>query len=289
MRLAIMSDIHGNLPALKAVLQELQRYDMHGIIVAGDFTGGPHPAETLPLLRTLAARMIRGNGDTYLLRYSNGSAPIAWYSSRQFALLRWAHQHIDKETLAFLESLPEQRTVHLPDTSPIRVVHGSPSNSSQSIFPDREPDTLDRALAQVSEPVLICGHTHIPWSLERNGQLALNRGAVCGPLNGDTRAQFALLTWQDHRWRVEHHAVPYDLDLIRTDFCESGLLEEGGALARSFLLSIETGQNVAESFLAYAYRLAADAGFQECDVVPDEIWENAATTFDWGAVASPAA
>ena len=78
MRLAIMSDIHGNLPALKAVLQELQRYDIHGIIVAGDFTGGPHPAETLHLLRTLDARMIRGNGDTYLLRYSNGSAPIAW-------------------------------------------------------------------------------------------------------------------------------------------------------------------------------------------------------------------
>ena len=137
--------------------------------------------------------------------------------------------------------------------------------------------------------MFVCGHTHIPWKVVRHGRLALNPGAVCGPLNGETGAQYALLTWQDRHWQVDHRVVAYDLELIRAAFRESGLLDKGGALARAFLRSIETGQNVADWFLTYAYRLAADAGHGECEVVPDELWEHAAATFDWEATTSPGA
>jgi putative phosphoesterase len=287
--LAVLSDIHGNLPALEAVLQDLQRCNIRGIIVAGDFIGGPQPIETIRRLQSLDTWMIRGNSDDNLLRYGNGLAPQVWQSSRQFALLRWAHRHVDRDTFEFLQSLPEQRVVHMPGTVAIRVVHGSPRNPSESIFPDREPATLDMALAQVDEPVFVCGHTHIPWKVKRHGRLALNPGAVCGPLNGDVRAQYALLTWQDSDWQVDHRAVAYDLEQIHVAFRESGLLDEGGALARSFLRSIETGRNVAEWFLRYAYGLAAEAGHKGHSVVPDEIWERAATTFDWEATTRPGA
>jgi putative phosphoesterase len=285
--LAVLSDIHGNLPALEAVLQDLQRWDIVGIIVAGDFIGGPQPIETLRRLQSLDAWMIRGNSDDNLLRYGNGLAPQAWHNSRQFALLRWAHRQVDKGAFEVLQSLPQQRVVRLPDTVAIRVVHGSPRNPAESIFPDREPTTLDLALAQVDEPVFVCGHTHIPWKVERHGRLALNPGAVCGPLNGETGAQYALLTWQDSHWHVDHRIVEYDLQQIREAFRESGLMYEGGALARSFLRSIETGENVADWFLTYAYDLAAEAGQKEQAVVPDEIWERAATTFDWEATTRP--
>ena len=289
MRLAVLSDIHGNLPALEAVLQDLERWNVWGIIVAGDFTGGPQPVETIRLLRARRTWMIRGNSDDNLLRYGNGLAPPAWHSSRQFALLRWAHRNIDEDTFGFLQSLPQQRVVQVPGTAAIRVVHGSPRDPYESIFPDREPATLDIALAQVDEPVFVCGHTHIPWKVVRQGRLALNPGAVCGPLNGDVRAQYALLTWQDSHWQVEHRAVEYDLEQIRVAFRESGLLVEGGALARSFLRSIETGQNVADWFLSYAYDLAAEGGYEGHSVVSDEIWERAAATFDWEATAAPGA
>lgn len=229
--------------------------------------------------------MIRGNGERDLVQYGTGDAPDAWHTSRQFALLRWTYRHIDQETFDFIKSLPEQRVVEIGDTAAIRVVHGSPRNPSESISLDRDSAFLDLALAQVDEPVMVCGHTHIPWQQERDGRLALNPGAVCGPLNGYVGAQYALLTWQGVRWRVEHRAVNYDLERIRTAFRESGLLEEGGALARSFLLSIETSQNIAEEFLSYAYGLAAEAGFKGCDVVPDAIWEKAVTTWHWDEVA----
>jgi putative phosphoesterase len=279
-RLAVMSDVHGNLPALEAVLEDLQQYELDGVIVAGDFIGGPHPVETIHLLRALGSWMIRGNSDSRLVERAAGNVP-AKYTCLQFALARWASAHVDQETVDFLKSLPEQRVVNIPGAPAIRVVHGSPRDPSESIFPDRDLSTLDLALAQVGEPVLVCGHTHIPWSLERDGRLALNPGAVAGPLNGEVGAQYALLTWREDRWQVEHRTVPYALERIRADFGDSGLLEEGGALARAFLLSIETGENVAEDFLGYAYSLMTEAELEESDVVPDDVWEQAAATFDW--------
>jgi putative phosphoesterase len=281
MRLAVLADVHGNLPALEAVLDDIHRHTVEGIIVAGDHTALPQANETIRLLRSLGSWMIQGNSDDNLLRYDAGDVPEAWRTSQQFGLLRFAHRHLDKDLMEYLKSLPEQRVIEIAGTAPIRVVHGSPRNPSEGLSADLDPPTLDLALAQTPEPVLICGHTHIPWKFERDGKLAFNPGAVCGPLNGDTCAQYAFMTWRGNRWQVEHCAVPYDLNRMRTMFQESGLLEEGGALARAFLLSIETGQNVGEDWLSFAYRLAAETGFKNCDVVPDAIWEQAAATFDW--------
>jgi len=303
MRLAVLSDVHGNLPALEAVLADVQRYDVDGIIVAGDLTAGPQPTEVICLLRSLGSWMIRGNTDNNLLLYAKGDAPDGWCVSKQWAVMRWSHRSLDEKALEFMAELPEQRVVALGGTAPIRVVHGSLRDPSESLFPDRDPEKLsqfrearllppdhdplrlDLVLAGIEEPVLVCGHTHIPWKKEHDGKLALNPGAVCGPLNGDVRAQYGLLAWQGGHWEVEHRAVPYDLDLVRAAFGESGLLEEGGGLARAFLLSIETGRNVGVYFLQYAYDLATKAGFEDCDVVPDDIWDRAVATFDWEQVA----
>ena len=300
MRLAVLADVHGNLPALEAVLADLQRYEIDGIIVAGDLVGGgPHSVEVVRRLRSLGCWMIRGNNEGYFLAYDAGDAPDSWRTSYQWAVLRWSYRSLDRETLDFIASLPEQRVVALDGAAPIRVVHGSLENPSGRIFPDRaparlrwfrkagllapnrDPVELDLMLAQVDEPVLVCGHTHIPWEQERDGRLALNPGAVCNPLDGDTRAQYALLTWHGNRWQVEHRAVDYDLGQIRAAFRASGLLAEGGAFARACLLGIETGYNVAGHFLSHVYGLAAEAGFEDCDVVPDVTWDRAVATFDW--------
>jgi len=300
MRLAILADIHANLPALEAVLADIQQYDVDGIIVAGDLIGGgPQPAEVVRLLRSLDSLMIRGNNEDYFLAYEAGDAPDNWRVSYQWATLRWSYRRLDRETLDFIALLPGQRVIALDGIAPIRVVHGSPQSPSGRLFPDhdpaklhwfrkagllppdRDPDRLDVTLAQINEPVLVCGHTHIPWKQEQEGRMVLNPGSVGAPINGDVRAQYALLTWQDGHWQAEHRAVPYDLGHIRAAFRESGLLAAGGAFARACLLAIETGLNVAGHFVSHVYGLAAEAGFESCDVVPDAIWEHAVDTFDW--------
>jgi predicted phosphodiesterase len=284
MRLAILADVHGNLPALEAVLADVRQYDVDGYVVAGDLTGGPQQVEAINLLRSLNSQFIRGNGENYILRFDSGDAPEGWRVSRQWAPMRWAYRQLDRETLDLIAAWPEQLVLARPDTDAIRIVHGSPRSASEKVLPGSGSMALTTALAQTAEPVLVCAHTHIPWQHTRNGRLALNPGAVCGPLNGEVGAQYALLTWQDHHWQAEHHAVPYDLQDICAAYQASGLLEHGGFFARVNLLCIETGQNLAEDFLAHAYRLAALAGFKNCTVVPDDIWEQAAATWDWRLV-----
>jgi putative phosphoesterase len=280
-KLAVLADVHGNLPALQAVLSMLDALLLDGILVAGDMAGGPHTSETIHLLRERNCIMIRGNGENNHLRYEKGLAPQSWWNSRQFALLRWSHRRLSPGLLTFFEQLPEQRVIHLDGTDPIRMVHGSPRDPAEGLSPDEEPQALQAALAQTPEPVLICGHTHIPWRWIYNGKLVFNPGAVCGALNGDVRAQYALLEWREGRWQLEHHAVPYDIERLRRDFEESGLLAEGGHLARAFLLSCETGVDVALGLLQYANRLAKGTGCGDYDVISDEIWEQAGSTFPW--------
>ena len=279
MRLVILSDVHGNLPALEAVLNHIGQPVPDGVIVAGDFIGGPQPNETIRLLRSMKGWMIRGNSDDYVLQLSAGEAPDAWQVSRQWALTRWAYRHLEMDNLEFLRSLPHQRVVEIDNVPCIRVVHGSHRNPSESIFPDRAPGILDTIFSEVKEPVFVCGHTHISWKYEQVGRLALNPGAVCGPLSGFVGAEYALLWRENGRWQVELRQAPYDLKRIREAFYDSGLMKEGGALARAFLLSIETGRNIADDFLSCAYRLAAEAGYNGCEVVPDSVWDQAAESF----------
>jgi len=281
LRLAILADVHANLPALESVLEDADRQQACSIIVAGDLTGGPHPLETINCLRSIGATMIRGNSDESLLRFRYGRAPAAWNSDLQHALLRWTHRRLDKRTYDFLESLPLERSFTVPGASPIRVVHGCPGDPYEGLSPEEDPASLLSAMGRVEETVLICGHSHRPWKAEIDGRLALNPGAVCGPLNGVVGAQYALLSWHADRWTVEHRSVTYDLGTLHDAFSISGLLEEGGALAKAFLISLETGRDVALEFLDYARGVATDTGAAHEDGIPDAVWERAAQTFRW--------
>lgn len=282
MRIALLADVHGNLPALQVVLADLESFQPELIAVAGDMTGGPHSNDCLSILREKGARMILGNSDLMLLRYLAHEGPPEWRTHLQFGLLRWNSRHLSKEHYAYLKQLPEQRVVELPGTHAICLVHGSPGDPFKGLRPDGDLARLDRALDMVAQPVLACGHTHEPWHIWRNGKLALNPGSVAGPLNGEVGAQYAQLVWLDGQWQVTLKTIPYDFTQIEQAFIRSGLLQEGGNLARSWLLSIQTGCDVTRDFLALAYKLAEEAGYRDVPVVPDAIWEQAGAEFPWG-------
>lgn len=282
MRLAVLSDIHGNLQALEAVLDDVECDHVDGFIVAGDLAiGGPQPVEAIQRLRSLPAWIIRGNSEGYLQRYHQRTAPAEWYTCQQWAPTRWNYHQMDRETIEYLLSLPEQHVIPVDGSTAIRVVHGTPDNPAKLLFPDKNPQDLHDALAQIVEPVMVCGHTHVPWTKKQGAQLAVNPGAVSFPLNGHVGAQYALLTWRAQQWEVEHRAISYDMNDLRATFEQTGFLTEVGALARATLLTLETGRDVFLAFLLYAYELAKQAGYKDCKVVPDNIWERAVQNFDW--------
>ncbi len=282
MRLAVFADIHGNLPALEAALQEIADEAVDGILVAGDMVAGPEPREVVNRLRGIKCWMIRGNNENYLLRYFDGSAPDYYYTSQQWAFMNWNYQRFDRETLEFLASLPEKRSLRLTGTDAICMVHGSPRNNAELVYPDKDISLLDIALSQVPEPVLIFGHTHLAWQLRRNGRLAFNPGSLCGQFIGKPCGGYAILSWDGSRWRAELRELNYDIDLIRKSFHETGLLEAGGAIARCFLRDLETGVNSLPHFVEYAWALTKKAGYTDAPYVPDPVWEQAAKLFEAG-------
>jgi putative phosphoesterase len=281
MRLAVIADIHGSMPSLNAALHEIHEHPVDGILVAGDMTCGPNSVEVLQRLQEEKCWMVLGNNEGYLLRFDFNEAPAWWYTSQQWAFNRWVYQHMDRSSLDFLRSLPEQRVIDIPGTAPIRLFHGTPRDTSEHLCPGLNPESLPRTFAETREAVLACGHSHVPWQVRQNGRLVFNPGAIFFPDNGSFGAQYALLTWETNHWGVEHRSVAYDHALVRADYQDSGLLEEGGAFARACLLSLETGRSLAVEFLAYAFNLAAKSGITNCEFIPDDTWNQAAETFDW--------
>lgn len=294
LRLAILADIHGNLPALEAVLADARAQGVDGYIIAGDLLlGAPFPVETLDRLRSLDAWIIQGNNDVYFTRYDTGVAPATWQTRAQWAPLRWGYARLGRDALDYLAALPERLIVTLPGAAPICVIHGSPRAVAEGIVPDapeirrkfaqaRSTNNIyvEDALTQIAEPVLVCGHTHIAWKYRHNGRLALNPGAVGGPIDGVVGAEYALLTWQDDRWTADLRVVEYDVAALLVAYRESGMLVEGGTMVRALMRGIETGQNHPWYLVLHAFDLAAQAGIAHDGVVPDEIWERAAATLE---------
>jgi predicted phosphodiesterase len=305
MRIAFLSDIHGNLPALEAVLADAHAEGVDAFAAAGDMTSGVWPEEVVTRILGIGQWVIAGNHEDYYLRYDRGTAPEDWGAGPQWAGIRWCYGCLSRKTLDALGALPQQTTLSVEGLQPIRLLHGSPQGIADRLYPDRnpaalahfrragflktpEPPPLSLAVAGVAEPVVVCGHTHIPWLQTEGTRLIANAGAVGGALNGDWRAQYLILTSSDPgpaggraTWRAEHRAVPYDINRVRERFIRSGYLAEAGAFARAMLLNIETGLNWPGALLRHVDRYARDRGWDGVGLISDELWVAGVATFAW--------
>jgi predicted phosphodiesterase len=279
-RLAILADIHGNLAALQAVLGEVALAEVDGIIVAGDIVAGPQPNESLEMLEKCKAWMIQGNNEATIIGYAKNTLPAEFWTLQQFGFARRSFRLMSARSLALIQSLPEQCVLALDGAPPLRVVHGSPRRIDEGLFPEENPLAVTDCLALTPEPLLVCGHTHLPWIFQQNGKQAVNPGAVTGCLNGDPRAGYALLQWAGGSWQAELRAVQYDVARTEQVFEESGLLEEGGAFSRACLASFHSGRNTPQEFVYFAVALAKEAGW-EGSFIPDEVWKRAEDQFPW--------
>ena len=181
---AVLYDIHGNLPALEAVLADAAAAGATRYVLGGDYAlFGPWPAETVDRLRELDADWIRGNGERW-----TANPEDATQNDVVQGAIRASRAALGEETVAELAALPTDLT--LGDT---RFVHASPPSDVRGILPtpgDDEPELL----AGVTEDRLVFGHTHLQFRRRAAGGLELiNPGSVGMPFDGDTRAAYALI------------------------------------------------------------------------------------------------
>jgi putative phosphoesterase len=285
MRIAILSDIHGNLPALRAVLDCVNEIAPDAVIVAGDLIGGPDFNETISLLDDIGSWMILGNMDLDFLKFLEGDFSREKRESRQWGFMRWHAHNAARETIELLRELPIHREVSLGGMPTILVVHGSPRSPYESLFPDKKLELLDAVVEDMTQPVLVCGHIHIQWSRRISGKLVLNPGAVSSPLQGDLLSRFSILKYENKNWAVEQKAVEYDVGELQQRYHESGLYEAGGAVSRAFLMACETGIDVARPFYNFALEKANKAVLGSDEFIPDDIWLEAEKEFPWSEFA----
>ena len=187
MRVAVLNDVHGNLPALEAALAEVAALDVDRIVCGGDVAAGPFPRECLERLVDLGALFVRGNAER-LLR----EGPLRWVSER-----------LDARSVEFLGELPQSVAF-----GGVRYCHGSP-RSDDEILTRASPDERFRAaLAGVSERLVVGGHTHVQFEREVDGIRFINAGSVGRPYEGRPGAFWALVEGD----AVEFRYTPYALD-----------------------------------------------------------------------------
>lgn len=201
MRVAFVSDVHGNLPALRSALEFAERQGAERVVTAGDLVGdGPHPVEVVRELRGRGVAAIRGNVDRKVLELGDDRAKLEKKldkKGKQRQNRAWtALQLVDApEERQWLAELPEQRWLE-QEGSRVLVVHGSPRSDTDYLFPSLTPEALQRKLEPVDGPapaVLVCGHSHVPFAREVAGIWVINCGSVGRPADGDPRGSLGLV------------------------------------------------------------------------------------------------
>jgi predicted phosphodiesterase len=237
MRLAILADIHGNLPALEAVLADLAQLAVDQIIVAGDaINWGPFSAGVIARVTSGGWAAIRGNNEYYLLDYETPRAPAHWRDRERWPLLPWLRRQLAGRPHQVVAAWPDTLSLRFAGAPPIRVVHGTPRSHSEPLYPAAFTSDAEvtEMLAGVSEPVVITGHTHIPLDRTVGPWRILNPGSVGVPLHGAHCASYLLLDLdaRSQSWRPSFHSVPIDPAPVLAEFERQGFAQECGLVGR---------------------------------------------------------
>lgn len=224
MRYALISDIHANLPALDAVLAEIERRDVDAVYHLGDLVGyAPWPNEVVQRLREARIEGVSGNYDsTVATDYKH--CGCRYEDPRQEELSHvsyaWTRANVSAETKAYLAQLPFRIDVrphggHMSGPT-LMLVHGTPLNNV-TYWTEERPDTfctkMATAAGAVAGDLIAFGHTHKPWSRIIAGVHFVNTGSVGRPKDGDWRAGFVLVdVASSGSITTELVRVPYDID-----------------------------------------------------------------------------
>jgi putative phosphoesterase len=224
MRVALLSDTHGNLVSLDAVLADIDREQIDELVFLGDAaTLGPQPSETVDRLRELNCHYINGNHDTDVR-----DTPGAWqrkdHPSFIIETIEWCAQQLSQEQLDFIASFQPTLQLELEENISLLCFHGSPNSTTDIILPTTPDDEVESLLAGHNATILAGGHTHVHMLRRHNGIMFVNPGSVGVPM--DQRppplhpilypwAEYAIINVENRNIKIDLRRIAVDMQAIK--------------------------------------------------------------------------
>lgn len=231
MRIALVSDIHGNLVALEAALADIEERSIDAVVCLGDVAaGGPQPRETLERTSGLGWTCVMGNADAWLVNPSPVHRP-GEKMQRIHEIDLWCAQQLSPEHRWYLRTFVPVADLPAGNEERILCFHGSPRSYNDVILSTTSEPELQGMLAGVSATLLAGGHTHVPMLRRYRDALIINPGSVGRPfeVSGSGRerkppwAEYALVDWDRGRLGVEFRRVPVDIAAVTRAARASGM------------------------------------------------------------------
>ena len=219
MRVAVLSDIHGNAHALDCCLADLAaRGGADAVVAAGDLCmDGPKPKKVLERLREIGARCVRGNTDRMI-----GEADPAQLDPDDARGVQWVRGKIGKAWTHWLRELPFSLAFGDGEDG-LLVCHANPKSDDEHVWPDAYDDTLERLFGDVPQRTVAFGHLHLAYVRVWRGRTLVNVASAGLPKDGDPLAHYAILTRRSGGWEVQERRVPFDLERVARQLRKSGI------------------------------------------------------------------
>ena len=227
---AVFSDVHGNLPALEAILADIERRGVVLTVCLGDLVGyGPSPNEVALLVRDAGIPTLMGNYDQGI-GFETGDCGCVYKTDEQRAegavSLDWTQRVANDEVKAHLRALEDHFVLQTP-SGDILAVHGSPRRINEYLFEDRPASAMERMAREYPYPAILFGHTHVPYSRRVGDTVFVNVGSGGRPKDGDWRVCYAIVDparLGEGEAFVEFVRMPYDYERLLADMATTPLI-----------------------------------------------------------------
>jgi predicted phosphodiesterase len=229
-RIAVLSDIHGNVTALEAVLADIGREKPDRIAVAGDLVlNGPAPSAVVDALQELAsqgAAVIAGNTDIAVADFDYAAA-FPWMTDGVpdaiVAGAEWTHDALGGERIEWLRALPAERRIRAADDTLVLVCHASPGSQTSGLDQDLDPSVTIERVARTDARVIVCGHTHLPEVRDLGFRMIVNTGSAGYVFDGDPTASWTLIDIDDGEVHAEIRRTEFDTLSVANAISARGL------------------------------------------------------------------
>lgn len=227
MRVALLSDIHGNAVALDACFEDLRAEGgADRIVVAGDLCmDGPRPRGVLRRLREAGANVVRGNTDRMI-----ALEDATKFDEEDRAAIMWQRGALGQDAVAWLGAAPPTMTIG-DGESGLFICHATPKNDDEHVWPDAGDEQLESLVTGIPQRTFAFGHLHYPYIRAWRDRLFVNVSSVGLPKDGDSRAHYAILTQRGGGWSVRSRRVPFDVARVERQIRKSGMPDAAKRIA----------------------------------------------------------